>query len=112
MLPLMQRNTALNDLAPSVHPSIYNWGEPTPAGLPARPEIILAADCIYFEPAFPLLMRTLEELIGERTTCWFCFVKRRKADMHFLKAARKLFEVERVGDDPFEGEYYGQNVNL
>lgn len=112
MLPLMQRNTALNDLAPSVHPSIYNWGEPTPAGLPARPEIILAADCIYFEPAFPLLMRTLEELIGERTVCWFCFVKRRKADMHFLKAARKVFEVERVGDDPFEGEYYGQNVNL
>ena len=27
-----------------------------------RPDLILAADCVYFEPAFPLLVQTLSEL--------------------------------------------------
>lgn len=112
MLSLMHRNTALNDLTSTVTPSIYDWGEPTPAPVPAQPEIILAADCIYFEPAFPLLQRTLEDLIGERTTCYFCFVKRRRADLSFVKAARKVFDVEEVRDDPFEGEWRGSNVFL
>jgi hypothetical protein len=112
MLSLMQRNTALNSLQNAVNPCVYHWGEPTPPGLPAQPEVILAADCIYFEPAFPLLLQTLQDLIGERTVCYFACVKRRKADAQFMKAARKIFEVEVVGDDPFEEEYRGKNCSL
>lgn len=112
MMPLMQRNTALNDLHDAVKPSVYDWGEATPTDLPAQPDIILAADCIYFEPAFPLLLKTLQDLIGERTVCYFACVKRRKADAHFMKAARKVFDVEVVRDDPFEEDYRGMNSNL
>ena len=46
MLSLMQRNTALNSLESSVAPSVYDWGQPTPTGLPTQPDVILAADCI------------------------------------------------------------------
>jgi hypothetical protein len=112
MLSLMQRNTALNELQNVVNPGVYDWGEPTPPGVPAQPEVILAADCIYFEPAFPLLLQTLQDLIGERTVCYFACVKRRKADAQFMKAARKLFEIEVVRDDPFEEEYRGKNCSL
>jgi hypothetical protein len=112
MLPLMQRNTALNDLQDIVKPSVYDWGQPTPTALPAHPDVILAADCCYFEPAFPLLLRTLQDLIGERTVCYFACVKRRKADAQFMKAARKVFEVEAVDDDPYVEEYRGKNVFL
>lgn len=112
MLPLMQRNTALNALEHTVAPSVYDWGQPTPTGLPAQPDVILAADCIYFEPAFPLLLSTLQDLIGERTVCYFACVKRRKADAQFMKAARKVFDVQVVGDDPFEEEWRGMNSNL
>lgn len=112
MLSLMQRNTALNGLESSVAPSVYDWGQPTPTGLPAQPDVILAADCIYFEPAFPLLLSTLQDLIGERTVCYFACVKRRKADAQFMKAARKVLDVQVVEDDPFEEEWKGMNSNL
>lgn len=112
MLPLMQRNTALNELQSTVKPAVYDWGEATPAGLPQHPEVILAADCCYYEPAFPLLQKTLQDLMGENTVCYFCCVKRRKADLHFIKAVKKMFVVEDVTDDPFVEDYRGKNTFL
>jgi hypothetical protein len=100
MYDLMQQNIALNDLSSRVAASIYDWGEPTPAGLPTHPDVILAADCVYFEPAFPLLQQTLKDLIGENTVCYFCFKRRRRADLTFMKTAKRLFDVVEVQDDP------------
>ncbi len=71
---------------------------------------MLAADCVYFEPAFPLLLETMKELIGEETVCYLCFKKRRRADMGFVKAARKVFEVRDVGDDPDRGVWEREGV--
>jgi hypothetical protein len=69
--------------------------------LDLQPDIILAADCVYFEPAFPLLMQTLKDLLAlvPTATVFFCFKKRRRADMQFLKAARKAFIVTEVEDE-------------
>ncbi|KAI7155902.1 S-adenosyl-L-methionine-dependent methyltransferase [Hortaea werneckii] len=100
MLNLMQQNIALNELQGKVHAEVYNWGGAKPEGVPAHPDVVLAADCVYFEPAFPLLQQTLEELIGPNTTCYFCFKKRRRADMQFMKAIKKTMLVEDVADDP------------
>lgn len=100
MYELMKQNISLNNLDSKVSATIYDWGEPTPSGLPKHPDIILAADCVYFEPAFPLLQETLKDLIGEKTVCYFCFKKRRRADLQFLKVARKMFDVREVDDDP------------
>ena len=44
-------------------------------------DVILAADCVYFEPAFPLLVQTLEDLAiqnGKQPDFLFCYKKRRK----------------------------------
>lgn len=69
-----------------------------------KPSVILAADCVYFEPAFPLLLTTLEELLGicEDAVIYFCFKKRRRADMQFIKNARKKFVVEEIDDQDRE----------
>lgn len=69
--------------------------------LDLKPDIILAADCVYFEPAFPLLMQTLQDLLAlaPTATVFFCFKKRRRADMQFLKAARKAFTVTEIEDE-------------
>ena len=107
MFKLMKRNIALNSLQSCVSASIYDWGEPTPSQLPAHPDIILAADCVYFEPAFPLLQQTLRDLIGPNTVCYFCFKRRRRADLTFMKTARKMFNVQEVEDDP-EKEVYSR----
>jgi hypothetical protein len=117
LLPLQAQNIALNGLSSDVIKSYsLPWGSPLPADLPLayrRPDMILAADCVYFEPAFPLLMETLKELMnvqeGEdegarEPVCWFSMKKRRKADMRFIAALRKSFavrelEVEREGEE-------------
>ena len=40
---------------------------------------MLAADCVYFEPAFPLLVNTLKDIATDNTDILFCYKKRRKA---------------------------------
>lgn len=66
-----------------------------------KPDIILAADCVYFEPAFPLLLQTLKDLLALCPTAiiYFCFKKRRRADMQFLKNAKKAFTITELPDD-------------
>lgn len=65
-----------------------------------KPNVILAADCVYFEPAFPLLLATLEDLLTlcNEAVIFFCFKKRRRADMQFMKNAKKKFVVEEIED--------------
>lgn len=67
MFELMKQNITLNGLDSNVSASIYDWGESVPVAIPQHPDIILAADCVYFEPAFPLLQKTLQDLIGDST---------------------------------------------
>jgi len=74
-----------------------------------KPNVVLAADCVYFEPAFPLLLATLQELIElcSDAVIYFCFKKRRRADIQFMKCAKKKFmveEIEDVGREAFSRE--------
>ncbi|KAI1207177.1 putative methyltransferase-domain-containing protein [Annulohypoxylon truncatum] len=101
MHSLMEHNIALNNLEGKVQAAILNWGEPLPPAVVAlKPNVILAADCVYFEPAFPLLLATLSDLLAlcPEATIYFCFKKRRRADMQFLKKAQKKFKVAEIAD--------------
>ena len=111
MMALMQRNIALNHAESKVEPSIYNWGGNYPP-VTEHPDVLLAADCVYFEPAFPLLQQSLEALIGPNTTCYFCFKKRRRADLRFMSVVNKRFAVEAVTDDPDRQIYGRENIFL
>ena len=66
-----------------------------------KPNVIIAAECVYFEPAFPLLMQTLKDLfqLNSEATVYFCFKKRRRAELQFVKQARKAFVVEEMFDE-------------
>lgn len=112
MLALMQENIQLNGLEAAVTASIFSWGNARPEGIPEHLDVVLAADCVYFEPAFPLLQSTLQDLIGPKTVCYFCFKRRRRADMHFLKVIKKMFVVEDVTDDPDRDSYARENIFL
>ncbi|KAI9873775.1 MAG: hypothetical protein M1830_010616 [Pleopsidium flavum] len=112
MLALMRQNLALNNLQDTVVAEILDWGDAVPPTLPKCPDVILAADCVYFEPAFHLLQVTLFELIGPETVCYFCFKKRRRADLQFLKKARKMFEMREIEDDLGSEEYSRENIFL
>ncbi len=114
MLPLLTHNISLNPISTPITAFPLSWGEPLPPTLQS-PDTILAADCCYFEPAFPLLLHTLERLLGgkEGAMCYFCFKKRRKADLGFVKMARKRFEVVEGGeDDPERGVWQREGIFL
>ena len=69
LLSLMEHNIKLNHLAPEfVSAYVLDWGE---ARIHKQPDVLLAADCVYFEPAFPLLLQTMKQLIGGNTVCYF-----------------------------------------
>ncbi|KAH8782591.1 putative methyltransferase-domain-containing protein [Hyaloscypha finlandica] len=105
MFELMRKNIALNGLESRVKELVLNWGEPLPAEvLKDKPNVILAADCVYFEPAFPLLLSTLADLLDlcKEAVVYFCFKKRRRADMYFMKNANKRFIVEEIEDEDQE----------
>ncbi|KAF7552310.1 hypothetical protein G7046_g7446 [Stylonectria norvegica] len=102
MLKLMQRNIELNHVETRAEAMVLNWGEAlSKQVLEQKPNVILAAECVYFEPAFPLLMVTLKLLLelNAEAIVYFCFKKRRRADMHFVKMARKAFKVEEIFDE-------------
>ncbi|TLS29680.1 hypothetical protein PpBr36_00859 [Pyricularia pennisetigena] len=122
MLALMEHNIRLNEVEDKAKALILNWyvlvvvpldlsviapeeklGEPLPQQvIDLKPTVVLAADCVYFEPAFPLLLQTLTDLLAlsppKECTVYFCFKKRRRADMQFLKKAQKMFSVVEVPD--------------
>lgn len=108
----MNRNIVLNSMGRTVQATVYDWGEPIPDGIPSHPDILLAADCVYFEPAFPLLLKTMLDVIGPNTKCYFCFKKRRRADMNCIKAIKKSFVVEEINDDPDRKVYKRQSISL
>ncbi|KAL9065025.1 MAG: hypothetical protein Q9157_007627 [Trypethelium eluteriae] len=112
MFQLMKDNIALNNMEDQIQPEIYDWGSPVPFSLPRPVDVVLAADCVYFEPAFPLLQQTLQDLIQENTVCFFCFKKRRRADMQFMKSARRLFNIEEIENDPDREIYRRENIFL
>lgn len=102
MHSLMKHNISLNLLEGKAKAAILNWGEPLPQEVTDfKPDVILAADCVYFEPAFPLLLATLSDLLKlcPSATIYFCFKKRRRADMQFLKKAQKMFKVTEIPDE-------------
>jgi hypothetical protein len=111
MLDLMKQNIVLNSMEHLVEALVYDWGEPCEGAL-KYPDIVLAADCIYFEPSFPLLHQTLIDLIGPQTICYFCFKKRRRADMNFIKRIKKSFDVSYVDDDPDQEVYRRESIFL
>ncbi|PHH87746.1 hypothetical protein CDD83_8453 [Cordyceps sp. RAO-2017] len=102
MLGLMQRNIRLNQVESRANALVLNWGEALPEPVvQQRPNVILAAECVYFEPAFPLLLQTLEDLLAlnDQAIVYFCFKKRRRADMQFVKMAKKALRVEELWDE-------------
>ena len=65
---------------------LHARGDPLPPSIPHKFDVILAADCVYSEPAFPLLVKTLKDLVPDKSVeVLFCYKKRRKVHFHLLE---------------------------
>jgi len=111
LLSIMRRNISLNALESKLVVAELNWGVPIPTTV-QHPDLILAADCVYFEPAFPLLVQTLSELSDSSTEILFSYKKRRKADKRFFTLLKKKFTWEEVTEDPNHQIYNREALTL
>jgi len=112
LVDIMRHNVLLNELSSNVTASVLNWGEPLADCFP-RPDLILAADCVYFEPTFPLLVQTLSDLVvDEKIEVLFCYKKRRKADKRFFGLLKKKFTWTEVMDNPDRETYSREQISL
>jgi len=122
LIPIMERNILLNNLKSNVTAAELDWcvcspylkviaprftrvlcsnfttpivrSKPLPEQL-RPPDIVLAADCIYLEATFPLLVSTLVALVPpppERAPeVLLSYKKRRKADRRFFAMLKTHF---------------------
>jgi len=115
LLETMRNNVIMNGLSERVSPLELNWGDVLPQSLPPSLDLILAADCVYFEPAFPLLVQTLIDLVNGASPepdILFCYKKRRKADKRFFALLKKAFSWTEVTDDPDRDIYSREAISL
>ncbi|KAI0710474.1 putative methyltransferase-domain-containing protein [Fomitopsis betulina] len=117
LLPIMQHNVEMNDLCSRVHVAELDWGSPILQDIPPA-SLIIAADCVYFEPVFPLLVKTLADLVAgcermdDHPEVLFCYKKRRKADKRFFTLLKKEFTWTEVDDDPDRDVYAQEAISL
>jgi len=111
LLDIMRQNITINNLSSVCTAAELNWGTSIPSVMP-RPDLVLAADCVYFEPAFPLLVQTLSDLVEDNTEVIFCYKKRRKADKRFFALLKKKFNWTQVLDDPDREIYNRESISL
>ncbi|KAK9375992.1 putative methyltransferase-domain-containing protein [Lipomyces chichibuensis] len=99
MLSLMADNVELNDLQGTVSAEVLDWGTELPEHyVRPFPDVILAADCVYYEPSFPLLETTLLAMTGDNTLVLMSYKRRRKADKRFFQSIKKNFRIEEIKD--------------
>ncbi|KAG9100431.1 hypothetical protein FS749_015374 [Ceratobasidium sp. UAMH 11750] len=119
LMGIMGANVKLNGLQDRVRASVLNWqvrfwGEELSSDLPDAVALVLAADCVYAEPAFPLLVSTLKDLDDKygAPEILFCYKKRRKADKRFFGLLKKYFTWAEVEDDPERDTYSREAITL
>jgi hypothetical protein len=121
----MTKNIQLNGLEGTVIAETLSWGEELPAYASSGVDLVLAADCVYLEKAFPLLEKTLLDLTQaeededdeekekeEGVLVLMAYRKRRKADTKFFQKIKKNFTIVPITDFDEYQEYLKQSVNL
>lgn len=113
LVPLMEKNIELNKLDGTVIAETLSWGDILPSYTDGV-DVILAADCVYLEAAFPLLEKTLLDLTDkdEEVLVLMSYRKRRKADSKFFSKIKKNFNVLQITDFNDYEYYIKQRVNL
>lgn len=112
MVPLMEANILINQLEDRVFAQELNWGEQLPEYC-KDVDLILAADCVYLESAFPLLEATLLQLTESKPVpILMAYKKRRKADKRFFTSIKKHFVVTEIKEFPEYEAFVRDSVHL
>lgn len=114
LVPLMQDNILVNGVSDSTEATELLWGTPL-TKQHHNIDLVLAADCVYLEDAFPLLEDTLLQLTSgsdHQPMILMAYRRRRKADRRFFQRIRKHFDVVEVTDFTRHSQYLKSRTHL
>ncbi|AJT02485.1 hypothetical protein H749_YJM195N00305 [Saccharomyces cerevisiae YJM195] len=122
LIPLLKRNIELDEVQYEVLARELWWGEPLSADFSPQEgamqannvDLVLAADCVYLEEAFPLLEKTLLDLTHciNPPVILMAYKKRRKADKHFFNKIKRNFDVLEITDFSKFEHYLKERTHL
>ncbi|CAI4050558.1 hypothetical protein N7582_004945 [Saccharomyces uvarum] len=122
LVPLMERNIELDKVQYEVLARELWWGEPLSGDFSPQEgdlqvnnvDLVLAADCVYLEKAFPLLEKTLLDLTNciSPPVILMAYKKRRKADKQFFNKIKRNFDVLEIKDFIKFDYYLKQKTHL
>ncbi|KAK7092054.1 protein N-lysine methyltransferase METTL21D-like [Littorina saxatilis] len=92
-VPLMEHNIKENatSLTGKMHATTLTWGASISDGVPSAPDLVLLADCIYYEESLEPLVKTIHSLCCPTTRVLCCYEKRDTGNKPELE--RKFFEL-------------------
>ena len=114
LVPLMKDNIVVNGVSESTEATELLWGTPL-TEKHDNIDLVLAADCVYLEDAFPLLEDTLLQLTKDsehQPMILMTYRRRRKADRKFFQRIKKHFDVVEVTDFARHSQYLKHRTHL
>lgn len=115
---LLKKNIGVNQtlITGSATAKVLKWGENTTDFLPP-PDIILMADCIYYEQSVEPLVNTLKALSGVDTCVICCYEQRTEGvnpvvERMFFELLLQHFKSEEIPQDKQDPEFNSPDIRL
>ncbi|XP_076155556.1 protein N-lysine methyltransferase METTL21D-like [Alosa pseudoharengus] len=115
---LLQKNITENQalITGSATAKVLRWGENTTDVLPP-PDVILMADCIYYEQSVEPLVETLKALAEEKTCIICCYEQRTEGvnpeiERRFFERLLQHFQSEEIPPDKQDPEFNSPEIRL
>ncbi|ESP03382.1 hypothetical protein LOTGIDRAFT_237692 [Lottia gigantea] len=118
-LPLISLNIQENKalLTGEIKAETLIWGQVSDVMKKTEWDLILLADCIYYEESLEPLVRTMVELCGPRTTILCCYEQRDtgnkpELEKQFFELVRKNFEVSKIPLEDQDNEMSSADIHI
>ncbi|XP_076437996.1 protein N-lysine methyltransferase METTL21D-like [Babylonia areolata] len=118
-VPLMELNIRDNaaSLAGTAQAVALTWGTELDGTVPAAPDLVLLADCIYYEESLEPLVKTVHSLCGENTLALCCYEKRDtgnkpEIERRFLQLMGEVFDKDYVPTERQDPHFSSDDIHI
>ncbi|KAL3891239.1 hypothetical protein ACJMK2_003502 [Sinanodonta woodiana] len=116
-IPLIQLNIDTNKhlFVTKVTAAALPWGRLQ--DIEENCDIILLADCIYYEDSLEPLVNTIDQLCSDRTTVYCSYEERSignnpEVERKFFKLVRQKFDVEEIPQDRHDPHFRSGDIHI
>jgi len=111
-LPLLQANIDKNHLQERVKADVLSWGEGC-SHLRPPVDVVVAAECIYYEELVIPLCHSLRELCDRHTVVYVSYEPHNPEGVSlFLETASKIFNIEQIPESDLDEAFRSEKIQV